>query len=355
MSRDNDMRAMIRETATRLMKDHMTNTLRREAEDGKFLGELWKLLEDNGFAAVEEEGLSYPDAVALLEVAGYWGVPLPWAQSLLATKILGDAGLTSPGGVVSLGLQCQAPVHMARSQEQMTVSGTWHCVPWARHADTILFTLPNGNDLWVLQTPRDAFHVEFHENLAGEPADSVQLQQASIKTFALSPYDLRWIQAQAALMCVMTAVGAIERVLDMTVAYAKERTQFGRPLARFQAIQEKLAEMAGESAALRAIAARTLTAVEEQSWDEVIKYAGVAKVRLPQAVWTVTTHAHQIHGAMGFTQEYPLHYYTRRLWSYRHDYGPERYWAQEMAQAMGDQDVWDFVTGMPGSLRMPQA
>lgn len=347
MTADNELRSMIRDTATRLMKDHMTSTVRQDADGGNFAGTIWRLLADSGFLTVEPGGLSYPDALALLEVAGYWGVPLPWAESLLVTKILTDQGLSAPGGVLTLGWQWESPATMARSAEHMTISGNCRCVPWARHADVVALLIPDGEDLWICLAPRDAFQVESCENLAGEAADSVRVEQSRVRDFALSPYSLRWIQAQGALMRVMAAVGAIDRILEMTVTYAKERTQFGRPLAKFQVVQEKLAEMAGESAALRAIAERSLAAAEDQLWDEVIKYVAVAKVRLPRAVRVVSTHAHQIHGAIGFTREYPLHYYTRRLWSYRHEYGSERHWALEMAREMADQDVWDFITGMP--------
>ena len=107
----------------------------------------------------------------------------------------------------------------------------------------------------------------------------------------------------------------------LTVAYAGERRQFGRPIAAFQAVQQQLChDRPGR--VLVAVAAvdgaRSLPGVFE---------IAAAKAIASRAALTATRAAHQVHGAMGMTQEYRLHHFSRRLWAWRSEYGDEQQWA----------------------------
>ena len=108
-----------------------------------------------------------------------------------------------------------------------------------------------------------------------------------------------------------------------------ERKQFGRPIGKFQAIQQMLADAAGQYAA--AAAAADLAAAGLRHRRLRVRVA-IAKARVGEAAGKVAEVCHQVHGAMGFTQEHPLHFATRRLWSWRDEFGHEAYWQERIGR-----------------------
>ena len=122
--------------------------------------------------------------------------------------------------------------------------------------------------------------------------------------------------------------GALESSLQMSVQYAMERSQFGRPISKFQAIQHQLADLAGESAASTMAAHAVASAFDPLKETDI----AIGKARIGEAVSICTDIAHQVHGAMGYTMEHSLNHRTRRLWSWRDDYGSERFWQKQVGQ-----------------------
>jgi acyl-CoA dehydrogenase len=159
---------------------------------------------------------------------------------------------------------------------------------------------------------------------------------------------------QTALMLMGAAVrsvesaGALEAVLSLTVRYANERVAFERPIAKFQAVQHNLARLAGEVAAAVAAAGSAADAIARApTFDEAIFLeAASAKIRCAEAAQEGAAIAHQVHGAIGFTQEHILHRYTLRLLSWRDDFGNESHWAVALGNlvaARGADDLWPLV------------
>ncbi|GIS51876.1 MAG: hypothetical protein Ct9H90mP27_3670 [Gammaproteobacteria bacterium] len=101
--------------------------------------------------------------------------------------------------------------------------------------------------------------------------------------------------------------GCMQRVLDLGVQFASERTQFGRSISKFQAIQHSLALVACEVAASRRAAEAAIDALGDRRF--VLEVAA-AKARVGEAAGFIAEQVHQVHGAMGFTQEHRLHHYT---------------------------------------------
>ncbi len=137
-----------------------------------------------------------------------------------------------------------------------------------------------------------------------------------------------------ALGAVVTAaqmVGALERVLELSVAFANQREQFGRPIGKFQAVQHQLAVMAEQVAAAR-MAAQIGCQGEALLPDPL--HAAVAKSRASAAAAIVAPMAHAIHGAIGVTAELDLQLYTRRLHRWRGEYGSEHAWNLILGQAV---------------------
>ena len=145
--------------------------------------------------------------------------------------------------------------------------------------------------------------------------------------------------------------GAIGRMLTMSVEYANLRQQFGRPIGRFQAVQQLLAKLAAEAAAAQSAADVAWAALD----GGALGHAGmIAKIRTGEAARAATAIAHQVHGAIGVTDEHMLHYFTRRLWEWRLDFGSDGFWADRLGKAVRDDpaDLWTFLTtrcGAPAS------
>ena len=138
--------------------------------------------------------------------------------------------------------------------------------------------------------------------------------------------------------------GGLESLLNQSVRYANERIQFGRPIAKFQAIQQELAVLATHVAA-SGVAADYASSSMDDGGDELA--IASAKSRVDDAISICASIAHQVHGAIGFTYEHGLHFSTRRLWSWRAEYGSGGYWAKilgEKAVSNGADNFWPSIT-----------
>jgi len=164
--------------------------------------------------------------------------------------------------------------------------------------------------------------------------EGVEVSQENL----LGRLDSGWVEVRriidrAAVAKCCEMVGLLSQVLDMTVEYAKERKQFGRPIGSFQIIQHYCADMFTDVEGLR-------LATYQAAWklSEGLPFAeevAVAKAWAAQAGERVISLAHQIHGAIGVTIEYDLHYYTRRLKAAQLSFGGGEYYREVVAQAMG--------------------
>lgn len=145
---------------------------------------------------------------------------------------------------------------------------------------------------------------------------------------------------RGALVRSLQLCGAMARVRDLTIAYAAGREQFGRPINKFQAVQQQLAEMAAE-------VALAIAAVDHAVSDPSRLRVALAKTVTGASAGIVAKIAHQVHGAIGFTQEYELHKYTSQLWRWRDQFGTETDWSRELGAAMlhaGTDGLWPLIT-----------
>ncbi len=148
------------------------------------------------------------------------------------------------------------------------------------------------------------------------------------------------LETTACLIAAQMA-GAMQRVLEMTLQFANDRQQFGRPLGKFQAIQHQLAVMAEQVLAAR-MAAQIGCSVP------ATMNAAIAKARASEAAVEVVALAHSIHGAMGFTADHDLQLFTRRLHAWRLQSGSESYWHEVLGQAVLNSPFGE--TGQPHTL-----
>ena len=135
----------------------------------------------------------------------------------------------------------------------------------------------------------------------------------------------------AALLYAGLLAGAMKRCFDLTMGYANERVQFGKPIGKFQAIQHQLSVMAEHVAAGQMAAESAFGAAGR--WPSVPACA-VAKARTSEAAQLVAATAHAVHGAIGVTEEYDLQLFTRRLHEWRIDHGSEAHWHRALGRLL---------------------
>ncbi|GAA1831725.1 acyl-CoA dehydrogenase family protein [Pseudonocardia ailaonensis] len=312
---------------------------------------LWATLEETGLArltlpeAAGGSGGTLVDAAEILIAAGRFAARVPLVETdLLAGWLLQAAGLEVPAGPLTavLGAELKVP---AVSGEP--VSGTLRRVPWGRSAAGVVVL---AGERVLLLDPASA-QVTEGVNLAEEPRDElafagvVPLAAGTVPSRVQIEYPLR-----AALGRALLLAGAASSALAMAVRYATERVQFGRPIARLQAIQQQLALAGAEVAA--AVAASQAAALLAQR-DGVVEASlaiAAAKSRCGEAAGVVARIAHQVHGAIGFTREHDLRLVTTRLWAWREEDGTEAQWNDRLgARALeaGPDGLWPLLTGTP--------
>jgi hypothetical protein len=154
---------------------------------------------------------------------------------------------------------------------------------------------------------------------------------------------------QGAFIRSCQAAGALDAALAMSIDHANTRQQFGKPLAKFQAVQQGLAVFATEAAAVNVAAGAAAAALDraEGDFDAALFEIACAKLRTNKAIGVGTALAHQVHGAIGFTRDYDLHRLTGPLLDWRSDHGNDAYWAEllgGMTAKLGGAGLWAAVT-----------
>ena len=229
------------------------------------------------------------------------------------------------------------------------LSGSAARVPWGAQAGNVLVYASDkaGTGHLVLLAHGTA-KTQTRRNLAYEPRDTMVFEATAVSKSAVRAVPTLssdGLLPYGALIRAQQMVGAMERSIDYAVAYAMERKQFGRTISKFQAIQQMLADAAGQYAA--AAAAADLAAIAYGTPEFAFAVA-IAKARVGEASGKIAEICHQVHGAMGFTQEHPLHFATRRLWSWRDEFGNDGYWQERIGRLVcerGGHALWPMLVG----------
>src|SRR5215207_6455601 len=317
------------ETASRLFAE--------QPREGGLFARLWGMLEDANLTLVSVPeryggaGGALKDAAAILRLAGRYAVPAPLTETgWLAGWALAASGLPIPDGPLAA-----APVHpgeriqLVRGAGGWLVSGCAQRVPWANTASRLVVVGDTTEETLVTLVDPSSCDISTGENLASEPRDDLVFDGVLVDAGAVAPagVDEEALLLRGALARSVSMAGALESVLGLSLRHAEERYQFGRPISRFQAIQQQLALLAGEVAA--------------------------AKVRVGDAAEMAAAIAHQVHGAIGFTERHTLRHFTLRLWSWRDEFGTESEWALRLGDIVTKRDaeaLWPTITSPPPSL-----
>ena len=328
----NEMRDILLHTANRLFQDHCGRATFDQFEAGKRPDMLWDQIGEAGLwnAGLPEEmggaGISPEDLCALLMIAGEHALPAPLAEVWMGQQALLEAGLPVDDLRRTIGPVLHGDtIRLRRRASGWLLSGALRRIPWYRFVDGIVVIAESEDG------PRTVI-VDQHPptrtsaNWADEPRDDLVFDDVGVEATRVSDPNVGWTVDQlifrGALYRTMLMRGALARVLSLTVRYAQERVQFGKPIGKFQAIQQQIALLASQVAAASAAADGAMQAVglgEQASRFET----ACAKARVAEAVAVASEIAHGVHAAMGFSREHDLNRYTRRLWSWREEFGSD--------------------------------
>lgn len=337
-------RDMLVEATARIFRDLAEPQAVLHAKDDSWKKKLWSALEEAGLTrawvpeSLDGAGASLADGFELLRVAGSYAVAVPLAETLLAGWLLSKAGLRVPAGTLTV-----APVRESDKlllDTRGNVTGKAHAVPFARDADHIAVIAHKVHGRVVALVPRVNVRIDERANIARDPRDEVLFVGATPAAIADLPgkWSEETLQQMGAAVRAAEMSGALQGILERSVAYANERVAFERPISKFQVIQHNLARLAGESAAALAASGSAADTIDQApSFDEaVFLEVAAAKIRVGEAATEGAAIAHQVHGAIGFSTEHPLHRFTRRLWAWRDDYGSESVWAARLGVVVAD-------------------
>ncbi|MBI4233738.1 MAG: acyl-CoA/acyl-ACP dehydrogenase [Chloroflexi bacterium] len=344
-----------------------------EAERG-YTPEMWQKLADLGWLglAFPEQysgtGGSFLDLCILLEEMGRALLPGPFfttvvlggltildggsdaqKQNLLpkiaqgqltATLALTEASAKwDPSGVKD--------VRASRSDGEYVINGAKLFIQNANVSDTLLvaartgggWSAASGLTLLLVPTRTQGVSQTLLKTIASDRQSEVVFKDVRVPAdAALGQVDQGWPVIERALQRAATAnccwmAGGAQRVLDMTVEYAKQRVQFGRPIGSFQAIQHHCANMAVDVEGSRYIAYQAAWRVSEGL--DATREVAMAKAWCSDAYRRVCALGHQSHGAIGFTKEHDLQLYTRRAKAAEVLYGDPDFHRELVAQQIG--------------------
>ncbi len=308
---------------------------------------LWEALDQIGVLGLgvdEEKGGSgggLEELVAVLGVLGENAAAVPFAETGLAAWILAEAGVQVPEGRLTVAVSDGLEV-VTGTDGTVEVSATLPRVPWGEAAEHVVVL--SGTTLAVVA--RDQYQVTSAQNMAGEPRDTLVLAGARPVGGQTWPVPAGLTQAHEQRLSVLRMAqmaGAARRALDLSVHYASERQQFGRSIDRFQSVQHQLASLASEVLVCRTAAKSASLALTRG--DATFALAA-ARVAAAQAAGVVAKLAHQVHGAIGFTEEHTLRLSTTRLWAWRDENGSVHQHASLVGQQAldaGPDSLWDLL------------
>lgn len=355
-----EIRELLNDTVTRLFGDLVTKEVLEDAEcwdesASVWQAALWNAVEENGLTqALTPEimggvGASWTDCYAIARAAGKFAAPIPLVETMLGGWLLSQCGITPPAGPITV-----APIRDGENlrMEGEKVSGSVSGIPFGRFAEHVVVIAQSETGRRIALVERASAQVVEDCNMAREPRDRLTFEQASVIETAPLVDSLGEdpIRLYGAMLRAAQVAGGVQRVLEDTVQYAKDRTQFGRPISKFQIIQQNLATVGSQSAASGAAAETAFRAADRG--DPKLEIAS-AKIVSGDAATNAASTGHQTHGAIGFTYEFPLHFSTRRLWSWRAEFGAESEWAEMLGRHVagrGADALWPDLTARQANL-----
>jgi alkylation response protein AidB-like acyl-CoA dehydrogenase len=341
---------------TRTAREYLTRTCTPttvralEASPHGFDPVTWRALAEHGWLGTElstthgGSALTFLDTVLLAEEMGRVLLPAPFvATTALAAPLLAALGTDAQrdrwlpaiaaGDAVATLAWRDAPT--LRLDAGGHLDGATSFVPFAAVAHLLLVVVPGPTLVAVEGAARGLSCVRL-ATLGGDPSYTVAFDRVAAEPVG-SPDRAAAVLARAldrgAIASMAYAVGAAARALEMTVEYAKTRVQFGQPIGSFQAVAHRCVDMQSDVDALRYLVYQAAWAMGRDVPADT--EVGAALAYGGEALQRIFAHAHQVHGAIGFSTECDLQLFTRRAKAEELTWGSPALHLERVARAMG--------------------
>ncbi len=327
----------------RLLQARVTPDLLRYAEAGNWPTDLWNEIAELGIANAlvpaesDGHGLCWQDIAPTLMALGYHACPLPIGEDAIVQAAIARAGLPPVDGISTLPVRQEKPISRRGNG---TVSGALHGVPWAEVATHVAFEADDGENSELFHVALAGLAQGPHSYVSRTPHSDVTVQ----RSVSGAPTRRGALALDGAMLRALQLVGALKRTLKECVDYANTRVQFGKPIGRFQSMQQLIAALGNEVAAANAATAAAAAALDRKGTADLA--VAVAKARSSAAAGRAAAIVHEVHAAIGVTEAYHLHFVTRRLWQWRDDFGSEFVWHDiigKAARRKGAEGLWRFL------------
>jgi len=287
----------------------------------------WRAMADLGWTE-----LAPLETALVAEQLGRGPLPSPFVVSSALRNALPDvAAELAADAVVTLAVLTPDQAHEWAAPAVAggdTLSGTFVLVPYAADADAVIAVTSSG--LVTIDPASPRVSLTRHEAIGGDPVYRLDCATTPARPVAGS---LELALDHLAIGGLACTVGVAEAALALTVQHAKDRHQFGRPIGAFQAVAHRCAEMRAEVDACRMLVYRAAWALERDDGRELALASALAYAN--DALRRVAMHAHQVHGAVGFSTEHDLQLFTRRIKAYELTYGSTAWHQERLAGAIG--------------------
>jgi 3-oxocholest-4-en-26-oyl-CoA dehydrogenase beta subunit len=366
---------MLKKMASDFLTDNFPKKVVKELEASElgYSPDLWKQMAELGWMGLAfsdkygGSGMSFLDLMILVEEMGRACLPGPY----FSTVILGGftinetgseeqkqrylPGIASGADIWTLALTEPSGRYEAAAIETKAttdkdgyvINGTKMFVPDANIAGHILVVTrtddkaapENGISIFIVDGKAPGIKCSVLKTIAEDKLCEVVFSSVKVaKDDLLGPLNKGWgevknIMRRAAVAKSCEMAGCIQQALDLTVSYAKDRKQFGKPIGTFQIIQHYCADMLADVEGTRLSAYQAAWMLSEGLPCDI--EVAVAKAWAGEACQRVMALAHQIHGAIGVTIDHDLQYYTRRAKAAEVTFGDARFHREAVAQAMG--------------------
>lgn len=324
---------------------------------------LWQELAELGWTglAIPEEhggtGAGFVEACLLLEEIGAYQLSCPFLPSVVCAGITIDRFGTpeqrrqwlpaiAAGRVMTYvhgGTDRESPVLATECANGFVLNGTAWFVPYAGAGEEFLVIAHTGGTAeltaFVVDAQSAGIECDQLEVLGKDPQYRVHFAEVAVPGSwmlgepAGGERVAEVLSAFGAAATCVEMVGGARRVLEMTVAYAHTRTQFGKPIGALQAVQQRCADMAVDLLGSRLVAYEAACRLAAGAGDGLA--VAVAKAWVSETYQRICAHGHQVHGAIGFTDEHELHQYLRHALAGSVAFGDGDFHLEHVARTLG--------------------
>jgi len=363
---------MLKNSAQEFLEAECPDTYVREMEDDErgYTAEMWQKLAEQGWLGLiipEKYGgveLEFQDLIVLLEEMGRHMLPGPY----FSTVVMGGMSIMESGtedqkqeylpriaeGQIIVTLALNEPsgrwdaegiqLTADKSGDGYVLNGTKLFVPNAHVSDNLVVAARTGVgatdiSLFIVSSQAEGVTQNLLKTIASDRQSEVVFKNVEVPSDSLlGESNTGWATIEKVLQwgaigkCAEMSGGGQE-VLDMTVEYAKQRTQFGRPIGTFQAIQHHCANMATDVEGAKFITYQAAWKLSEGLPAE--REVAMAKAWVSEAYRRVCALGHQSHGAIGFTKEHNMQLYSRRAKAAELAFGDADLHLEKVAEIIG--------------------